>query len=77
MMTCPFCQQEMLPGVMSGDGRSRVYWEPWEEKVSVMDKVFRGKGAVESAGYTLWKFKLNADYCPRCRKMIIDTGIAP
>lgn len=74
-MKCPFCEQEMVAGVMSGDGRSRVYWESSEEKVSTMDKVFGGKGLVESVTYSLPKFKLKADYCPRCKKMIIDTGV--
>lgn len=75
-MKCPFCQEEMTAGVMSGDGRSRVYWESSEEKVSAMNKVFGGKGLVESVSYSFTKFKLNADYCPHCKKMIIDTGVS-
>ncbi len=36
-MKCPFCEREMIEGVMSGDGRSKVYWETPEAKLGVMD----------------------------------------
>ena len=26
-MICPFCGKEMKRGIMSGDGRSRVFWK--------------------------------------------------
>lgn len=42
-MKCPFCEKEMEKGVMSGDGRSKIYWQPKNEKLGVMDKIV-GKG---------------------------------
>ena len=38
-MKCPFCEKEMKKGIMSGDGRSKIFWEPQNEKLSVMDKI--------------------------------------
>lgn len=74
-MKCPYCEQEMIAGIMSGDGRSRVFWETSEDKLGLMDKVV-GKGMVESVSYSLAKFKLKTNYCPACKKMIFDTNIS-
>lgn len=60
---------------MSGDGRSKVFWETSENKLGLMDKI-AGKGIVESATYSLTKFELKTNYCPRCKKMIFDTDIS-
>lgn len=73
-MTCPFCGKEMQAGIISGDGRSKVYWEPEEEKLAIMDKI-AGKGMID-AEYSLTKFKIQCDYCKNCRKMIFDTNIS-
>ena len=73
-MECPWCGQEMIPGAMTGDGRSRVFWETSEEKPGLIDRMI-GKGRVESVTYTLDRFRLEAAYCPRCKKMIVDTEI--
>lgn len=74
-MKCPFCEQEMIEGVMSGDGRSRVYWETPGNQLSFID-VIAGKGQVKNVEYSLTKFKIKGDYCPRCKKMIFDTNIS-
>ncbi len=73
-MKCPFCEKEMKKGVMSGDGRSKIFWEPQNEKLGVMDKLV-GKGMIE-ADYSLGKFKIQADYCDCCKKMIFRTNIS-
>lgn len=73
-MKCPYCEKEMQPGVMSGDGRSKVYWEPVNMKLGFMDKLV-GKGQVD-AEYSLTKFSIKTEYCASCKKMIFDTGIA-
>lgn len=73
-MKCPFCEQEMILGTISGDGRSRVFWTTAEDKISLMDKIV-GKGMVESVSYSLGTFKVEAQYCPHCKKMIFDTDI--
>ena len=72
-MRCPFCGKEMRKGVLSGDGRSKVFWEHENEKLGVMDKLF-GKGMID-AEYSLSKFKIQADYCDDCKKMIFSTDI--
>lgn len=73
-MKCPFCEKEMKKGVISGDGRSRIFWEPQNEKLSVMDKIV-GKGMID-AEYSLSKFKIHAEYCDACKKMIFSTNIS-
>lgn len=73
-MKCPFCNNEMQAGIMSGDGRSKIFWEPKGDKLGVMDKIV-GKGMI-GAEYSLTKFKINAEYCYNCKKMIFDTDIS-
>ena len=54
---------------MSGDGRSKIFWEPQNEKLSVMDKMV-GKGMID-ADYSLAKFKIQADYSLIYAKLIL------
>lgn len=74
-MKCPFCEQEMAAGILSGDGRSKIFWETSEDKPGLMDKIV-GKGMVKNVTYSLAKFKLKANYCTHCKKMIFDTDIS-
>ncbi len=73
-MKCPFCKKEMKKGVISGDGRSKIFWEPQNEKPGVMDKIL-GKGMID-AEYSLTKFKIHAEYCDEYKKMIFSTNIS-
>lgn len=73
-MKCPVCDKEMRKGVLSGDGRSKVFFESEDEKLGMMDKLC-GKGMID-AKYTLSKFEIQADYCDECRKMIFSTGLS-
>ena len=73
-MKCPFCEKEMIKGVMSGDGRSKIFWEPQNEKLGMIDKLV-GKGMID-AEYSLSKFKIQADYCDECKKIIFSTNIS-
>ena len=73
-MRCPFCGKEMKKGAIIGDGRSKVYWEAEDEKLGMLDKMV-GKGSID-AKYTPTKFKIDADYCGICRKMIFTTDVA-
>lgn len=73
-MVCPFCEAEMQHGRLTGEGRSKVVWERDGEKLGFLDKI-GGIGAVD-AKYTFSKFIIEADYCPKCRKMIFSTNIA-
>ncbi len=72
-MKCPFCGEKMLEGFISGDGRSKVYWEADGEKINFLEKAL-GRGMID-AKYSLSKFKIHSFYCPFCSKMIFDTKI--
>ncbi len=73
-MKCPFCEKEMKKGILSSNDRCKIYWEPENEKLGMMDRIV-GKGIVE-ADYSLAKFKIKADYCETCKKMIFSTNIS-
>ena len=62
-MKCPFCEKEMRKGILSSNDRCKIFWEPEDEKLGIMDRMF-GKGIVE------------ADYCEACKKMIFSTNIS-
>lgn len=72
-MICPFCEQEMITGIMSGDGRSPVRWAPLDGKLSLMEKIV-GKGIVTGVTYK-FGFKIETEYCPHCKKMIFNTDV--
>ena len=74
-MKCPYCGQEMNEGIISGDGRSRVFWKAGDKKANLMDKL-GGTGQIEAVQYTLATFTIEANYCNTCRKMIFETDIA-
>ncbi len=73
-MKCPFCEKEMKKGILSSNDRCKIYWESENEKLGMMDRIV-GKGIVE-ADYSLAKFKIKADYCETCKKMIFSTNIS-
>lgn len=58
-MKCPYCNGEMELGVISGDGRSGVYWKTGDKKVNFMDKL-GGAGKIEAVKYTLASFTIEA-----------------
>lgn len=78
MMKCPYCNQEMLKGIISGDGRSKVYWKAGDSKATFVDKISgaAGAGKIEAVKYTLMSFTIEAHYCPACKKMIFETDIS-
>ena len=78
-MICPFCGEEMKAGTIHFDGRSRIRWYADDENKSGADRFWDflgGVGEMTGAEYN-WggagKFK--SDYCPTCKKMIIETDI--
>ncbi len=73
-MKCPYCNNEMIAGILSGDGRSNVTFKPGEKKTGGFDRLL-GIGKVTAAKHTLATFTIDADYCPVCKKMIFDTDI--
>lgn len=73
-MKCPFCDNEMQSGKITGDGRSKVHWIPEGDKPGILESMI-GKGRID-AEYTLTKFSIEANYCGQCKKMIFDTEIS-
>lgn len=73
-MKCPYCEKEMLQGLLSGDGRSGVYWKEGDKKPTVFEKM-GGSFRVTAVKYSLPSFSIEAYYCPDCKKMIFDTDI--
>lgn len=74
-MICPYCKQEMQKGIISGDGRSGVYWKTGDKKINFADKVC-GMGKIEAVKYTLSSFTIEANYCAACKKIIFETDIS-
>lgn len=76
-MKCPYCNEEMQHGKLSGDARSRMYFVQAGKKLSWSDSL-TGVGTVKSnrgSGMSFWKFALEADYCEKCKKMILDAEV--
>lgn len=74
-MTCPYCGQEMQAGSLAGYARGGLTWRKPGVKYKAVE-LLAGKGSLKSAKYSVlgW-LALKADYCPGCRKLIIDTEI--
>jgi len=73
-MICPFCGNEMVKGILSGDGRSPVVWKQGDKKTSTIDKIV-GIGTVTAAKRTLASFTIESFFCRECQKMIFDTDV--
>lgn len=73
-MVCPFCGNEMVSGTIMGDARQKVVWNEAGTKRTIGDAL-TGKGILENVSYSLCRFGIKADYCPRCEKMVFDTAI--
>ena len=74
-MKCPYCDQEMQKGIISGSGRKGVYWKPGDKKANFMD-ILSGTGLIKSAKHTLFSFTIESDYCNACKKIIFETDIS-
>lgn len=73
-MKCPYCDQEMRPGVLNGDGRSAVRWKEGSKKTPFWDRL-AGIGKVKGVKYKLVSFNMDAWYCKGCRKIIMDAEV--
>lgn len=74
-MKCPYCSNEMKKGIISGDGRSNVYFNAGDKPPKIIDKI-SGAGLVTAVKYHLVTFTLEAYFCGNCKKVIIDTDVA-
>lgn len=73
IMNCPFCNKEMIKGVITGDGRAKVRWYA-DGEIDPIESTFTEKGCID-ANYTLTKFSMDGFYCKECKKMIFNTDI--
>ena len=62
-MICPYCQQEMQKGELTGDGRRGITW--WPSDGPSWNRVIVAKSALSSS-------KAEAYYCGPCKKILID-----
>ena len=74
-MKCPYCDEEMLKGIISGDGRESGDWKTGNRRSNLADKFFGKVGVIDAVDYTLLKFTIEANYCVACKKIIIDSEI--
>jgi len=74
-MLCPYCNKEMTPGEILGDARRCVRFHPEGVKYTFSDKLC-GIGQLTALRTKCVIFHIPANYCPGCRKMIIDTEVA-
>lgn len=78
-MACPFCGREMTRGSIRFGGRASLRWLPEGAEKSLSDRFWDALGGVGTltAGRcsTRGTGTLPADYCPSCRKMILETDI--
>lgn len=74
-MKCLYCDQEMQGGIISGSGRSGVYWKKGDKKANFMD-ILGGTEIIKAAKYTLLSFTIEANYCEACKKVIFETDIS-
>ena len=74
-MKCPYCDKEMQKGIISGDGRSVVYWKSGDKKANLWDKIAE-TGRIKAVKYSLAVFTIEAYYCEACKKMIFETDIS-
>ena len=77
-MNCPYCGKEMKKGIMSCDGRQGLHWKEGEKKANFIDTLGGGCALTASKMHGLSVLiKLEANFCPDCKKMIIDTDVTP
>ena len=72
-MLCPYCQNEMQAGEIIGDARGGMHFKIAGKKLGFFD-MLAGVGQITAAkGWA--RNVIPADYCEKCKKLIIDTEI--
>lgn len=74
-MMCPYCGGEMKQGYLRCDNRAGLMWITEDEKVGWLDREIGRVGQLKATNIGLAIAKTPANYCPACKKMIIDTDI--
>ena len=66
-MKCPFCGEEMTPGVIQS--RDGVYWSREAGAVAAL------AGLKKEKGVSAMDVAKEAFNCPRCKKIILDYSV--
>ena len=78
-MKCPYCGDQMKSGVIQYDSRCRLRWRSDGDTRSHLDRFFDemdGVGLLTESKVSLWGIgRIPGDYCPSCKKLIIETDI--
>ena len=78
-MKCPYCGELMKSGVIRYDSRSGLRWSADGENPSSWDKLcgaLGGIGQLTAAEENGWeRGSIRGDYCPACKKLMIETDI--
>ena len=69
-MECPYCKNEMVKGVIEGDGRAPFRWINEGEKIGLIDRVFGGGEIAKSHPFS--HTTIEGYNCKSCKKVIID-----
>ena len=78
-MKCPYCNEQMQSGMIRYDSRSGLRWTSDTDNRSGWDKFFDALArigqltAAEENGWTTGC--VAANFCPTCKKIIIETDI--
>ena len=62
-MICPYCQQEMQKGELTGDGRRGITW--WPSDGPSWNRFIVATNALSQS-------RAEAFYCEPCKKILID-----
>ena len=62
-MICPYCQQGMQKGELTGDGRRGITW--WPAEGPSWNRVIVAKSALSSS-------ETEALYCESCKKIVVS-----
>ena len=75
-MLCPYCNQEMTDGNLSGDGRSPLIFSPGDKRLPFVEMI-GGTGKLTAARHSFWEAgsRVKANFCKACKKIIIDTDV--
>lgn len=81
-MKCPYCNGEMQSGTLFGSpkgGAPTFRTDEWLSK-NRMDRLFDSLGSsgiLIMPKYSIWySYRTPALFCPKCKKMIIDTDVS-
>ena len=74
-MICPYCRGEMRAGQLIADTRQPLGFCPDDAPPGKLDMFFGTFPRLSGVKHGFSYLRIRSDYCPRCKKMIIDTNI--